>query len=204
MNPENINKKYFAYHIPSTTVSGIADNWEDCKAKVSGKPNARYKSFKTKKEAEEWLRAGADYSFKSGLESGIYFDAGTGRGKGVEASVTDEKGQNLLAEVLPKKKLNKFGKYFLAGGVTNNYGELLALSLAFKIATKRKIKKIFGDSRLVINFWSKGFVKKENVSKKTLDLVDEVFVLRQKFEKRGGMVRHVSGDKNPADLGFHK
>ena len=198
------NKKYFAYCVPSITASGIADNWEDCKEKVSGKPNARYKGFKTKKEAEEWLKAGADYSFRGGLEPGIYFDAGTGRGKGVEASVTDEQGQNLLAEVLPKKNLNKFGKYVLAGGATNNYGELLAISLAFKIAAKRKVKKIFGDSRLVINFWSKGFVKKENVSKETLKLIDEVFVLRQKFEKKGGMVRYISGDKNPADLGFHK
>ena len=198
------NKKYFAYCVPSTTVSGIADNWEDCKAKVSGKPNARYKGFGTEKEAEEWLMAGADYSFRGDLEPGIYFDAGTGRGKGVEASVTDENGQNLLAEVLPKKNLNKFGKYVLAGGVTNNYGELLALSLAFKVATKKKIKKIFGDSRLVIKFWSKGFVKKENVSKKTFDLTNEVFALRQKFEKGGGKIRHISGDKNPADLGFHK
>ena len=198
------NKKYFAYYVPSTTLSGIANNWEECKEQVSGKPNARYKGFKTKKEAEEWLRAGADYSFRSDFEPGIYFDAGTGRGRGVEVSVTDEKSQNLLAEILPKKNLNKFGKYVLAGNMTNNYGELLAFSLALKIVVKKKIKKIFGDSRLVINFWSKGFVKKENVSKETLELIDEVFILRQKFEEKGGVVRRVAGDKNPADLGFHK
>lgn len=198
------NKKYFAYYIPSKTLSGIADNWEECKEQVSGKPNARYRGFKTKKEAEEWLRAGADYSFRGDFKQGIYFDAGTGRGKGVEVSVTDEKNRNLLEEILPKKNLNKFGKYPLAGNMTNNYGELLAFSLALKIAVKRKIKKIFGDSRLVINFWSKGFVKKENVSKETLELINEVFILRQKFEEMGGVVRRVAGDKNPADLGFHK
>lgn len=199
-----MNKKYFAFYIPSSDKRGVVDNWEDCRKQVSGKPNARFKGFKTRKEAEEWLEAGADYSLKKELEPGIYFDAGTGRGKGVEVSVTDEKGFNLLAEVLPKKNLNKFGKYVLGDEATNNYGELLALNFALKIATDKKIKKVFGDSRLVINFWSKGFVKSKNVSEKTLGLINEVVASRQKFEKEGGMVAYVSGNDNPADLGFHK
>jgi len=198
------DKKYFAYYISSTAANGITDSWEECKKWVFGKSNARYKSFKTKKEAEEWLKAGADYSLKNDFEQGIYFDAGTGRGEGVEVSVTNEKGRNFLDKILSKKNLNKFGKYVLGGDETNNYGELLAFDLALKIAAKKKIKKIFGDSRLVINFWSKGFVKTKNVSQKTLKLVNEVFVLREKFEKDGGKIRRISGDDNPADLGFHK
>lgn len=199
-----MKSRYYAYYVPSTGKSGVTDNWQECEKLVSGKQNARYKSFKTKKEAEKWLKTGADYSFKKEVEAGIYFDAGTGRGKGVEVSVTNEKGENLLQKILPKKNLNKFGKYVLTNGLTNNYGELLALKFALKIAVKPKIKKIFGDSRIVINYWSKGFVKIENVSQETLELIDEVGVLREKFEKNGGAVIYVSGEDNPADLGFHR
>ncbi len=199
-----MKNKYYAYYIPSTDVNGITDNWKQCEKKVSGKPNARYKGFQTKKEAEEWLKIGADYSFKSEAEPGIYFDAGTGRGQGVEVSVTDEKGKNFLTEVMPKKNLNKFGKYVLAGGFTNNYGELLGCKFALEIALKKKIKKVFGDSKLVINYWSRGFVKKESFSRELFELVDEVLALKNKFEKNGGALIYISGGNNPADLGFHK
>jgi ribonuclease HI len=198
-----MRNKYYAYRLPSGE-SGIVDNWKDCEKKVSGKPNAKFKGFPVKKEAEEWLGAGADYSVKKDLEPGIYFDAGTGRGKGVEASVTDEKGKNLLSEDLTGKKLNEFGKLVLENGFTNNYGELLAMKFALELAKKKKVKKIFGDSKLAINYWSKGFVKIENINQETLELIDEVFSLREKFEKSGGAVIHISGRDNPADLGFHK
>ena len=110
----------------------------------------------------------------------------------------------MLSETLSKKELNEFGKLALAEDETNNYGELLAMKFALQIAKKKKVKKIFGDSRLVINHWSKGFVKMENVSRETLELIDEVFELREKFENSGGAVIYVSGENNPADLGFHK
>ena len=214
-----MKNKYYAYRIPSSGTKGIVDNWEECEKKVSGKPNAAYKSFKTREDAEQWLEAGADYSFKKDLELGIYFDAGTGRGNGVEASVTDEKGKNLLSEALSKKELNEFGKLVLSKNETNNYGELLAMKFALELAINsdarkgrspdqkrrgKKIKKIFGDSRLVINHWSRGFVKIENVSRETLELIDEVFELREKFENSGGAVIYIAGEDNPADLGFHK
>jgi len=196
-------KKYFAYNISAEGKIGITDNWEECRKIVSGKPNAKYKGFKTKKEAEDWLAAGADYSLKKAMEPGIYFDSGTGRGD-VEASVTDEKGNNLLTEIIPKNQLNKFGKYHVPGRKTNNYGELLAVSLALKIADRTKVKKIFGDSKLVINYWSKGFARTKNVSEETMKLVKEVSILREKFEKDGGRIGRISGDDNPADLGFHR
>ncbi|MBN2198051.1 ribonuclease H family protein [Candidatus Wolfebacteria bacterium] len=199
-----MKNKYYAYYIPLTEKGGIVDNWKDCEKQVSGKPGARYKGFVTKKEAEDWFKAGADYSFIKNFEPGIYFDAGTGRGQGVEVSVTDEKGNNLLDNVLSKKKINKFGKYFLGDEFTNNYGELLGFKFALEIAVKNKVKKIFGDSRLVINYWSKGVVKMENVSLETLDLIDEVVDLREKFERKGGVIIYIFGKDNPADLGFHK
>ncbi|MFH1246634.1 MAG: ribonuclease H family protein [Candidatus Liptonbacteria bacterium] len=200
------DKKYYAYLIPKRGERGVCDNWAACEKKVKGVFGARYRGFKTRAEAEGWLRAGAEYAIKpkANLRRGIYFDAGTGRGKGVEISVTDERGKNLLHESLPAKKINKFGKHLVDGEATNNYGELLACKHALQIALARSEKKIFGDSRLIIDYWSKGYIKKEEVAPKTIRLAGQVKKLRKEFEAEGGSISHVPGGDNPADLGFHR
>jgi len=199
-----MKNKYYSYFVPRIGAKGITDNWKDCEKMVKGETGARFKGFAEKKEAEKWLKKGANYDSEKELEPGIYFDAGTGRGNGVEVSVVDENGNNFLSDVLPKKELNKFGKYLLKGGETNNYGELLACKFALEIAIKKKAKKVFGDSKLVINYWSKGCVKEENFSREFFKLIDLVMDLRKKFEKGGGAIIHISGKDNPADLGFHR
>lgn len=194
--------KYYAYFIPNNKI-GITDNWSECEKIVHGEINSRFKSFKTLKEAEEWLKAGALYGFKKKLEQGIYFDSGTGRGLGVEISVTDENGNNFLIKKNFKKHLDKAG-HFILKDVSNNYGELLACYYALKIAQQEGIKKIFGDSKLVINYWSKGFMNKNKIPLKTKKLIKSVTLLRKKFEENSGKVAYISGDDNPADLGFHR
>jgi ribonuclease HI len=138
-------------------------------------------------------------------EPGIYFDAGTGRGEGVEVSVTDEAGKNLLHKALKKKDLNFFGKHLVRqDDATNNYGELLALRYALQIAKKEKIKKIFGDSKLVIDYWSRRRAKRKELPAETVRLLDEVAKLREQFEAAHGSILRISGNDNPADLGFHR
>lgn len=44
---------------------------------------------------------------------------------------------------------------------TNNYGELAAFFIALTIALKYKYKKIAGDSKLVIKWWSNGIYKEQ-------------------------------------------
>lgn len=197
--------KAYAYHLEATGEEGITESWAACQKKVQG-VKARYKGFATKGAAEAWLKTGARYTVKERptLEKGIYFDAGTGRGIGVEVRVTNEKGENLLPVVLSKKEINEHGNVWLVNGATNNYGELLGCKLALMIAKKKKIQRIFGDSGLVIKYWSKGFIKKNTVVPKTVSLAEEVSHLRKEFEKSGGSIKHVSGDVNPADLGFHR
>lgn len=192
-------KKYYAYSINGD--NGIVETWDECKEIVSGKNSAKYKSFESYDQAERWLQMGADYSLKTtASEEGIYFDAGTGAGKGVEISVTDKNGKSLLGEVL---KTNERGNYFIENNVTNNFGELLACKYALEIALKKECLKIFGDSKLIIEYWSKGYIKKE-LPEETRVLAKEVKDLRYQFEKRGGEIKHISGGSNPADLGFHK
>jgi ribonuclease HI len=148
-------KKYYAYLLPSGR-SGVTDDWNTCEKIVSGVMAARYRGFVSREDAHAWLCAGARYEIKMRKKSepGIYFDAGTGRGEGVEVSVTDETGKDLLHKALRKKELNRFGKHLIRNDeATNNYGELLAFRYALQIAKKEKVKKIFGDSKLVIDYW---------------------------------------------------
>lgn len=201
-----MSKKYYAYTVGQKT--GITDNWPECQKIVSGVAGAKYKGFATKAEAEKWLEAGANYKTKKhelvNLEEGIYFDAGTGAGNGVEISVTNKNGKSLLHNVLDEEFINEKGFHLLGKDVTNNFGELLACKYALEIALRDSAKKIFGDSRLVIDYWSKGHIKKDNLSEETISLSEETKKLRYMFEKNGGQIKQISGDYNPADLGFHK
>ncbi|MEK7478746.1 MAG: ribonuclease H family protein [Patescibacteria group bacterium] len=215
--PKN-TKKYYAYLLteknkpPHPTSgcggkSGILEDWKECEKIVSGK-DARYRSFTSREEAENWLKNGAKYEIgppkvAKKLEKGIYFDSGTGRNQKVEVSVTDEKGNNLLDKIRPKIKLNKFGKH-PAPKATNNYGELLGFKYALQISIKEKNEEIFGDSQLVIKYWSKGFINKKTMGKETIKLSEETSKLRKKFEEEGGTIKFIEGDYNPADLGFHR
>jgi len=199
-------KKYYAYLLP-TGRSGVAEDWSACEKIVSGVAGARYRGFGSRQEAGAWLEEGARYEIKihKKPKPGIYFDAGTGRGDGVEVSVTDEEGKDLLHKAVPKKDLNFFGKHRVQNDdATNNYGELLALRYALQIAKKGKVKKIFGDSKLVIDYWSLHHAKRKELAPETVRLVDEVAALREGFESAGGSVQRISGDDNPADLGFHR
>ena len=201
-----MKKNYYAYALPNGK-EGVTDNWRECEKMVSGVWNARYRGFITRADAEEWLQSGARYEAKKKpkLEKGIYFDAGTGRGNGVEVSVTDENRKNLLHTVLKAMHVNRFGKHLVKDrSATNNYGELLAMKYALLIAKRKKVKKIFGDSKLVVDYWSQGKIKRKDLPEKTVELADEVAALREGFEKKGGAIKRISGDHNPADLGFHR
>ena len=199
-------KKYYAYLLPSGK-SGVTEDWSACEKMVSGVAGARYRGFSSRGDAQAWLRLGAPYEAKVHRkpEPGIYFDAGTGRGDGVEISVTDENGRDLLYKALKKSELNRFGKHLIKNDeATNNYGELLALRYALQIAKKEKIKKIFGDSKLVIEYWSLRRAKRKELPPETVRLLDDVAELRKKFEAAHGSLGRISGDDNPADLGFHR
>lgn len=195
--------KFYAYYITTNKDSGITESWGSCSSIIKGQ-SARYKGFVTKADAIDWLASGASYEkAEIFLEPGVYFDAGTGRGIGVEVRVTDENGVSLVDKVVPQDKINEFGNYLTKEGSTNNFGELLGCYIALKIALKEKIYKIFGDSKLIIDYWSKGHIKREQIAEETVKLSDSVKLLRKDFEAAGGSITHISGDINPADLGFH-
>ena len=73
-----------------------------------------------------------------------------------------------------------------------------------KILLEQKCNIISGDSRLVIDYWSLGRFHESNLELDTISYINKVILLRKEFEKNKGIVKHISGDINPADLGFHK
>lgn len=160
---------------------------------------------------------------------GIYFDSGKRGKNGITfVRVSNEKAEDLMdtafSSVVDFELFNKaLGNLSarrnlssLNGNVganlgaenTNNVGELVGFIAASEIAIF-KIKNgldpmtIYGDSQLVLNYWSKGNFQDTlpSKTKKTIALAIEA---RKKAESVGVRYAHVSGDVNPADLGFHK
>lgn len=115
--------------------------------------------------------------------------------------MANEAKESLLPLVLGAGDLDEDGNLTLAGR-TNNYGELRALSLALEVARCLGAKEIREDSELVIDYWSKGICKSKDAD--TRELSKEVTAARSAFEAGGGTVKWISGDLNPADLGYHK
>lgn len=199
------SKVYAWYN--SNLDNGIDKDWNTCKERKA----LRYKSFKTLQEAQNWLDNGAKYDKpKIELNEGVYFDSGTGRGRGIiEVRVTDRDKNSLLKHLITPRftqwlnnlgwKLNEFDNIELDPDKSNNYGELLGLYLALEIARKLGYTDIYGDSKLVIYYWSKG--QYNNLPKDTVKLIEKVTENRKNF---GGNIRYINGDFNPADLGFHK
>jgi ribonuclease HI len=186
---KKMTTKCYAWALPNGD-KGISQTWEECFEFVKNQKGSRYKKFSTATEAGAWLSSGADYNVKFYNEEGVYFDSGTGAIGSVSIRVTDKDGRDLIPNVA------------VPTTATNNYGELLACKYALEYALVHKIAKVFGDSRLVISFWSNGQINIPDFQ--TNALAREVVQLRQDFEKCGGQIRYISGDHNPADLGFHR
>jgi ribonuclease HI len=202
--------RFYAYRIGDT--EGIVTSWTQCAEMVRGR-QARYRGFRTRPEAEQWLAAGAVYENKA-LEkkrnqqdlpaTAVYFDAGTGRGVGTEVRVAEKDGTPLTYLAAEGEEITAEGNVVLPHK-TNNYGELLACYYAIQVACQLNRKQVLGDSKLVIEYWSRGRVRKETARDPELAaLVRKTSTARRKFEAAGGRVGRISGDINPADLGFHR
>lgn len=196
---------YYAYYLIDSKISGICDSWDECN-KIVYKKNAKYKKFENKTLAKNWLESGFSYDKpKFQLDSdAIYFDAGTGRKIGVEVRITDFNGNSLLKDIMPSNLINEWGNYQVDKKRTNNFGELTGAFLALKYALKYNIKKIYGDSKLVIEYWLNLRYNYENLNDDTINLIKKTNKLYEKFKLNGGSIKRISGDINPADLGFHK
>ncbi len=208
-------RKFYAYR--TETEDGVEESWDACERKVQGH-KARYRGFSTRKEALAWLAAGAPYEDKEAVKAealrqypadAVFFDAGTGAGRGVELRVTNREGDpivHLAGDPPEGTTLTKEGNLLLGKSRTNNYGELLACRLALAAADAQGAKRVYGDSRLVLGYWSKGYVSqgKRDDDPDLAELAKDTARARKAFERRGGRLGHIPGGLNPADLGYHR
>ena len=89
----------------------------------------------------------------------------------------------------------------------NNGAELIAMVAGLRIALKHKCKFICSDSSLLVNYWSQNIITSKTKSKMDplkYKYIQECYELRKQFESNGGKILKISGDNNPADLGYHK
>lgn len=189
------------------------DKWKEAKAYIDSPElkalitderaqSIRYKKFDTQENADRWI----EYHGKPPViidKDGIFFDAGTGGDKGTRVNVTNYNKERLPVAFPEDAEYDDTGLMKVNG--TNNFGELYALKLALQYALEHDIKKIYGDSKLVIFYWSMGrYNELRMTNMDTIHLIKETSAIRRKYFEGGGRVYYISGDKNPADLGYHK
>jgi hypothetical protein len=207
------DERHYAFH--TETEEGVTASWDECERIVRGR-RARYRGFASRAEALAWLEAGAIYEDRAlekreALEAyppdSVFFDSGTGPGRGTEIRLSDRDGVPLVhLSDYDEGMLVPEGNIVIGRLRTNNYGELLACLLAIQAATRLGSRHVLGDSRLVVEYWSLGRVSR---AKRATDpdlaaLARRTAAARRRFESLGGSVGLVPGRLNPADLGYHR
>ena len=209
-------KKY--YVVWQGRETGIFTDWDTCKGHIDKFAGARYKSFKTRDEAESAFRKGpsavtrkassaakkpsgrgpktytADEVTSLDAQTKIFTDGGCEPNPGKAGSGLAIYRDNEISELW-------YGLFTPAG--TNNTAELNALHEALQIAEKEIANKatvaIFCDSKYSIQCvtqwavnWEKKGWKKPGGEIKNLDLIQPMFALYMKL-KKSVQVLHVNG-----------
>lgn len=181
------NKKQKYYVVWEGNDTGVFSSWNECQLQIKGYPNAKYKSFKTKAEANEaFANPYADYigKTKSSKESKIsekeksriIWDS-----LSVDAACSGSPGIMEYQGVWTKNKERVFKMGPFPYG-TNNIGEFLAL--VHGIAFLQKIDKpkmvIYSDSRTALSWVRNKKVKTTLVQN---DITKDLYILLNRAEK---------------------
>lgn len=87
--------------------------------------------------------------------------------------------------------------------IHSDVGKLLSLVVALRIALQKDYREIYMDSNLILNWWSKGRVRKETREKMEESLskyLDECISLRTQYEEKGGKLIKICEDDNKASF----
>ena len=146
---------------------GIYNSWTECQLQIKGYPNAKYKSFKNKEEAElayassydDYIAYGAKPAKAKPLpiefENEINWDSVS-----VDAACSGNPGVMEYQGVDTKTKSQIFHKKFSLG--TNNIGEFLAIVHALAMFKQQNLDTpIYTDSKIAM-----GWVKRKKVNTK--------------------------------------
>ncbi|MCS6916062.1 MAG: ribonuclease H family protein [Chitinophagales bacterium] len=164
--------KYYVVFTGRST--GIKRSWEACRKATSGFSGARYRSYRTKQEAEQAL---AEYrrqhlhhdTTKGPLVPSICVDAAC------NAVTGDMEYRGVLTET--GKELFRKGPFLQA---TNNIGEFLAIVHALAYCKKNHLNwPVYSDSQTALSWVSK---KQARTKQQPTEANQEVFHLLQRAE----------------------
>ena len=144
----------------------------------------------------------------------IYCDGTVANGK-AKARVTDANRNSLIKEILlTDEKFNEFlefKKWDYDDRINCNiqfdkiedvaFGETFALYLGMEIALRKGFKTVYSDCINAIENWSLGKASAKGYER--AELLVAITDKRKEFEKKGGVVKHIAGEINPADFGLH-
>jgi len=175
---------YYSVHKGKKT--GIFNNWNECKINVQGFPNAIFKKFKKKEDAEYFLKHGNldnKNNFLENHDSIIVFTDGSCRT--IDKKVYGGIGIYFGSNDLRNRKLP-----FIDSNITNNRAELYAiyqcLLILLNIIKKEKNKnikiKIYSDSEYSLKsttIWYKNWklnqwLDQNNNLRKNIDLIQKI------------------------------
>lgn len=141
---------------------------------------------------------------KGGNLKEIYCDSGK-RGSASNLNptrirVTDQDGNDILDVANTTYNGHKVYE-FKDLTITNNFGELVALTIALRLANTYNVKIIKTDSQVVGLYWVRGQGKE---LKKYYDYyIKHTKPQYERFIQNGGQIIIISGNTNKADLGDH-
>jgi len=160
---------------------GIYNTWKECQAQIEGVNGARYKSFKTKDNAEKAFKGNyEDYIGKNIFETELTKEQLKKIGKPILNSIAvdgacNNKGVSEYKGVYTDTETQLFIQGPYKGG-SNNIVEFLALVHALAYCKKHKLNlPIYSDSRIAINWVQKKYtntsIKKTRDNKKIFELI---------------------------------
>ncbi|MFP4424394.1 MAG: viroplasmin family protein [Candidatus Woesearchaeota archaeon] len=165
----------------------IYDNWEECKEKVTGYPNAQFKKFRTKKEAQSYIDEHLkDKDSNNQQETSLiaYVDGSYHAGEYSYGLVILKNGKII-------KKMN--GKGRKGASMHQVYGELKGAMKAIEYAVKEKEPAIeIRYDYAGIEMWANGLWKRNN--EHTQYYHDFIQKKRQKIKIMFRKIKAHSGD----------
>lgn len=136
---------------------GIYNSWAECQLQIKGYPNAKYKSFKSKIEAEEAFSGGAESKSRSAPGKRVL--SGDWKSKVPPGSITVDAACEGNPGVMEYRAVDPYsGKVIFHQGPfrngTNNIGEFLALVHALAMLKKAGDAKtaVYTDSRTAMSW----------------------------------------------------
>lgn len=164
---------------------GVYTSWTECQLQIKGYPNAKYKAFKSKEEAEQAYRGGYTFTPKAAAAAKANKPSGVPESRrkdiiwdsiAVDAACSGNPGVMEYQGVDTQTGMRIFHQKFDLG--TNNIGEFLAIVHALAMFQKQgKATPIYTDSKIAM-----GWVKRKK-AKTTLKQTSKTAFLHQLIQR---------------------